>query len=231
METPAPVSRNRPVTTVIVANRRPHTNVGEQQHIVEKFHQYYLEQRNAGRTDYKQIFREFRKDLDIEGIWFNPYPNMLEGYYRKWEAELPMTLRKITFKKRKLPVKGVDDKPTVLKEIAYHQLEDGAKNLQSMLVDDATKLIEESNEEFEAIDANGGMWRRDDWEKIRLQKKKVALSIASEVLKGAHRHELIKIKKNAEGRETASFMMDLVRRSTAGEVSDEEMGILQTAIS
>lgn len=232
METPAVASRSHSETAIIVPNRKPNTNIGDVPKIVEEFRQFYLQQRNAGRYDYKGIFREFRKDKEInQNIWFNPYPNMLDILYRRWEGELPMTMRKITVKKKTVAKKGVDDTATVLKEIAYHTLEDGAKNLQSLLIDDASKLIQESNVEFQAIDDNGGMWRKDDYERIRLAKKKVALSIASDVLKGAHRFELIKIKKNAEGRETASFMMDLVRRSTAGEIGDEEMAVLENATS
>lgn len=217
--------------TSVIVTKRPNTNVGDEegQKLVERFRLYYLEERKAGRADQMQIFRDFRKTLEFEGIWFNPYRNMLLSYYKRWEQSLPFNIKKVPVRQK--DTRRMPEKTQLLKEIAYHDLESGAKNLSQLLIEDAEKLIEQSHEEYAGIDQEGGVWSKTEWAKIQLARKKLALGIASEVMKGAQKHELIGIKKNKEGRENVGFLMDLIHRSAAGEITDSEMQVLEGAIA
>lgn len=224
---PSTISDDKQPQRIVIINRKGHTNIAGNEHIVEELRKFYLDERKAGRGDQWQIFRDFRKSKEFEGIWFNPYRNVVEGFFRRWEQSLPFHVKKIVRNKdtQKMPEKRV-----LMKEVAYHELESSSKNLQQILVDDALDLIDESKKDYEAIDANGGIWGRTDYEKIRLAKKKLALAISEKVLAGAHKYQLIALKKNSEKRATAGFLMDLVRRSAAGDISEQEMEVLENSV-
>lgn len=207
--------------------KRGLTPVTGMEDIVEEFHKYYMENRHAGRTDLMQIFREFRTDLKLNRkIWFNPQGILIKGWMNKWENSLPIHARKVQIKIRDVKKNQSDEKDT-LKKIEYHELEDGAKNLQSLLLEDASQLMEESNEAFEV---GNGYWKKEDWEKIRIKKKALALGIAKEILSGVQKHQVIQIKKNKEGRETVNFMMDIMKQASAGELTEQELALLDSSI-
>lgn len=209
--------------------RKGHTNVTGKDEIVEGLRVYYLEQRKAGRTDVMQIFREYRKDLELAGKeWFNPYPNVIKNWFKKWEMSLPFTARKVAVVSNK---ETRNKKETALAErkIEYEELESGAKTLQALLIEDANKTLEESNTPYEMFGDDGFM-DKEAHEKLRIKKKEFALGVAKEILGGVHKHQLVAIKKNKEGRETAGFLMDLMRQAASGELSDASVQLLDDAI-
>ncbi len=209
---------------------RAYTPITGMEHLVAELKDYYLKERKVGRTDQNQIFRDFREMCKAErNIWFNPAQAQLTNWKKKWEKSLPIHVRKIVLKQKDV-IENMKDEKLHIKEIAYHDLEDGAKNLQQMLIEDAENLLAESREEYQGIDENGGMLGKEAYEKLRLKRKEIALSISKEVLSGVHKHELIKIKKNKEGRETAGFHLDLVKSATSGELSDVDLELLEQGV-
>jgi len=218
-----PKSKGVPVSFV---KRGFTTNEGLEE-IIEGFRLFYMEERKAGRTDLMQIFREYRKNTQMyKKIWFNPYPNQVKGWIKNWEQSLPVHIRKVAIKGRDTVKKNQVN----VKAIEYADLEDGSKNLQSLLIDDAEQLMKESNTDYELIDVAGGYWSKEEYEKTRIKKKALALSIAKEVLSGVHKHQTIQIKRNKEGRETAGFLMDLMKQATSGELSEKDLELLDNSV-
>lgn len=206
-----------------------YTNITGMEDTLEEFRQYYLGERQIGREDSALIFREFRKQKEIEGIHFNPYPNYLKQLYKRFDKELPPYLQK--YQSAKDVAKNNRENRVALGQIQYEELENRSKSLHSLLLDEAEELINESKLSFEDyLEAHPDeMWSAKDLKKHQMEQKKLALGVAERVSAVVQKNSVIKLKKNKEGRETAGFLMDLMKKATTGELTEEEMQLLENS--
>jgi hypothetical protein len=67
-------------------------------------------------------------------------------------------------------------------------------------------------------------------DEILIKRRHYVLNVFNFVMRAVNQKEALLIKKQQEKRETASFLMDLIRKSTAGRVTPEEMTLLKSSI-
>lgn len=64
-----------------------------------------------------------------------------------------------------------------------------------------------------------------------VKRKSYALNVFAHVTKHVQGKEAIKIKKHAEGRETAGFLMNLLNAAKAGQLNEQDMTIMESSIT
>jgi hypothetical protein len=89
-------------------------------------------------------------------------------------------------------------------------LEGAAETLAGRLLNDASEMLEDDREAEEFYTPEELMKRRS-----------YALNVMTHVSKMVQGKQMVAIKSNAEKRETANFMMDLMKRATAGKLDAE----------
>ena len=98
----------------------------------------------------------------------------------------------------------------------YQQLEDGVQSLGGELLNDAFQMLEDDRE-------NSEVYEPDEL----LHRKKHVLAVFANVTKMVHGKENLALKAAGEARETANFLMDLMKEASAGSMTLEEIGVLK----
>lgn len=96
------------------------------------------------------------------------------------------------------------------------ELEEGAATLGEMLLVDAAHTLKDTQEREEVFE-----------DEVVVKRKMYALNVFNFVMKASHKRAEVDIKRHAEGRETAGFMLDLIARATAGNITEAELSLLK----
>ena len=67
-------------------------------------------------------------------------------------------------------------------------------------------------------------------EEILVKRRSYILNVFNYVTKAVHGKEALKLKSNADKRETFGFLTALINRSTAGKITPDEMQLLKQSI-
>jgi len=97
-----------------------------------------------------------------------------------------------------------------------NQLEQGAKTLAGELMNDAMNILKNDQVKEELYD-----------DEIIVKRRHYVLNVFNFVMRAVHTKQALAIKSQTEHRETTGFLMDIVRRSTAGKITPEEMVLLK----
>lgn len=102
----------------------------------------------------------------------------------------------------------------------HESLESGAQHLGGMLINDALSMLEKDQQ------VGDELYEPDEL----IKRRGYALNVFSYVMKASHSKQALKIKQNAETRETASFMMDIMKMATAGKLEGDQLSLLVDSI-
>jgi len=98
-------------------------------------------------------------------------------------------------------------------------LEAGAKTLGGELLNDALSILKRDQKEEELYE-----------DEVIVKRRNYVLNVYNYITRSAHSKETLRLKSNAEKRETMGFLMDLMSRATAGKMTDENMALLKQSV-
>jgi len=198
--------------------------VGEVRHHLTAFKDlYYLRKlANLGVTT-KAVLVEFNASITPEK--FNPYPAQVKLGITKWERDI---LEQLNFKKAEMVKRG--DVMQVIKTrasdtaLAYdvpedQALEAGVRTLAGELLNDGFKMLRDD----QALDE---VYTNDEL----IKRRNYVLNVLGHTTRMVQGKAALMLKASQEKRETASFLMDLMREAAAGKLSPDKLGILKTTM-
>lgn len=196
--------------------------VGECLPMLAGFKDLYYQKKLADlKVSTKEVVLAFNETIKPER--FHPYPTQLRNWVRKWDKDI---LEQLNYKKAELVKKG--DVMQVIKTRAQDQslaygvpedesLEAGVRTLAGELLNDGLQMLRDDQELAEIYDNDELIKRRT-----------YVLNVLGHVTKTVHGKANIMLKASQEKRETASFLMDLMREAASGKLSKEKLDILKT---
>lgn len=184
---------------------------------------YYLRKVANLQTTTKAIIMEFNKTIAPDRL--HPYPNTLKQWTHKWDKNI---LEQLNFKKAELVVK--QEVHQVIKTrasdtaIAYNVPEDGAleegvRTLAGELLNDGMQMLRDDQEMEEIFDTDELIKRRN-----------YVLNVLNHTTRMVQGKAALMLKASQEKRETAGFLMDLMREAAAGKFSKDKLDILKSAV-
>lgn len=202
------------------ADEYGYMRIAELRDYIPKFKEFYYEKKlespKRSAIDILNAFNEI-----IKPARFYPYTTQYRLWRKKWDIEIQGKLMGVELAMTVPEVKVVKtrDDQNVMIVPGDSELEQGAKTLGGELMNDAMTMLkgDQQNEEF-----------YDD--EVLIKRRNYVLNVFNFVMRAVNQKEALAIKRQAEKRETASFLMDLVRRSTAGKITQEELDLMKNSI-
>lgn len=188
--------------------------------IIPSFKDFYYQKKLAEpELSAMVIIREFQEK--IAPVRFFPYPVQFRRWRAKWDRDIASQLgfRDETLEARKEfahQIKLRDERGSQLVP-QDGDLEQGAQTLAGILLNDAQEQLI-ADREMEEIYSSDELIKR----------KNYALNVFTHITKAIQGNKVIAIKNNAEKRETAGFLMNILQRATAGKMSEEDLELLKS---
>lgn len=146
---------------------------------------------------------------------FFPHATMFARWRKRWDAEQSGLVKNAETRIRERETRAVVPVSEGVVP-AMEQLEEGMMTLGAELANDAMQTLRDTQEREELFD-----------DEVVVKRKQYALNVFSYVTKAAHSRAALDIKRHAESRETAGFMLDILKRATAGKLSAEDLATLR----
>lgn len=193
--------------------------VGEIRDLIPQFKAFYYAERRRepGRSAIK-IINDFNARIAPET--FHPWEKQYRLWRKKWDAEL---LAAQGFEEEQRAVQTViktHDEQGIAVVPDERTLEAGAHTLAGELLNDALGILKRDQDAEEAYE-----------DEIIVKRRNYVLNVFNYVMRAAHGKEALNLKSAAEKRQAAGFMIDLINRATAGNMTDEEMAMLRGSIA
>ena len=147
---------------------------------------------------------------------FFPQTGMYQRWRKKWDAEhsgLVHTAEERLALREETRLLDPNANPTM------SQLEDKMHTLGAELANDAMQTLRETQDREEYFD-----------DEVVVKRKAYVLNVFAYITKAAHSKTALDIKRQGEARETAGFMLDILRRANAGKLSDDELDLLRGSV-
>lgn len=197
--------------------------ISELRDMLPRFKEFYYQKReelpNIQAVKVILLFNEL-----IAPDRFFPYPNQYRQWRKKWDLDIARKTMgaelALEVPEKKTIVKTQDEQNNLLVP-TENELEAGAKTLGGELMNDAMNMLRQDQ-------ASGDDMYDDE---ILIKRRHYVLNVFNFVMRAVNAKEALIIKKQQEKRETASFLMDLIRRSTAGRVTPDEMNLLKSSLT
>lgn len=199
-----------------------YTRVAEMRDLLPEFKELYYERRKENPNySAMKLIAEFN-DL-IHPKRFYPYKNQYRVWRRRWDADILAMLRgaKLATDSEVNKLIQTRDADGVILPPSDELLEMGSRTMAGELMNDAMGMLH--------YDQNLGEDFFED--EILVKRRKYVLDVFKHVSDSVTKKEAIKLKKAQGQRETASFMMDLLRQSTAGKITPEQMDTLKSVVA
>lgn len=193
--------------------------VGEIRELIPQFKVfYYAEKQKDPQRSAIKIINDFNKQ--IEPLTFFPWEKQYRLWRKKWDAEL---LAEQGYKQQQREVRQIiklRDEQNAVVVPDESVLEIGAHTLAGELLNDAMSILKRDQENEDSYD-----------EEILVKRRNYILNVFNYVTRAVHGKEALKLKSNADKRETFGFLTALINRSTAGKITDDEMALLKQSIA
>ncbi len=195
--------------------------IGDLKEFIPRFKDYYYDKKqenpNASVIGIITSFNEM-----IAPDKFYPYPTQYRIWRKKWDREILEKAMGAVLAVESPVSKAIKtrDEQNNLMIPTDEDMEDGAKTLGAELVNDAMMMLKKDQ-------AMGEDMFTDE---MLVKRRRYVLTVYNHVISAANRKEALKIKKQQEKRETAGFLMDLIRSSTAGHMSQDDIDILKGSV-
>lgn len=192
--------------------------VGEIRDLIPQFKAfYYAERRKDLSKSAVKVINEFNRQ--IAPLTFFPWEKQYKLWRKKWDTEL---LAEQGYKQQQREIRQIiklKDEQNVAIVPDEYALEVGARTLAGELLNDAMGILKQDQDSEDAYE-----------DEIIIKRRNYILNVFNYVTRAVHGKEALKLKSNAEKRETAGFLIALLNRSTAGKITDEEMEMLKQSI-
>ncbi|HEY4496699.1 MAG TPA: hypothetical protein VI432_00940 [Candidatus Paceibacterota bacterium] len=190
--------------------------IGELKELIPQFKAfYYAERRKDQERSAIKIINDFNRQ--IAPLTFFPWEKQYRLWRKKWDAEL---ITAQNYKQEQRQLIKMQDEQSALIVPDEQTLEMGTKTLAGELLNDAMNILKGDQENGDIFD-----------EEILIKRRSYILNVFNYVTKAVHGKEALKLKSNADKRETFGFLAALINRSTAGKITDDEMALLKQSIS
>ncbi len=196
--------------------------VGECRHLLPAFKDLYYERKIADKTTTtKVIVNEFNKQIAPEIL--TPYPTQMASWTKKWNRHI---LEQLGMKEAALVKKGEVHQLIKVRAqeraLAYGipedtALEEGVRTLAGELINDAAQMLRDDQDDGEQYDTDELIKRRN-----------YVVNVLGHTTRMVQGKAALLLKANQEKRETAGFLMDLMRQAASGKLTKEEMSELRT---
>lgn len=192
--------------------------VGELHNFISKYKDfYYTEKIKDNKTGIIKIVHDFNDMISPDQ--FFPHTKQLRNWAHKWDRDIlekkGMKLETaITEKHIPQVIKTRGETGLVVPE--GDELEAGTKTLAGELINDAFTMLKE-DQNLEEVYSSDELIKRRSY----------ILNVMSHVTNLVFKKQELMLKANAEKRETANFLINIVREATAGKVSSEDISLLK----
>lgn len=199
--------------------------IEEYRDLIPAFKDLYYSERMKDRTvKVTHLLKQFNKDLEESGRKFHPYTNVITGWRKKWEKDIlekEGQMMEITPKKKMQQVlktrAGGENGIVEYVAPAYESLEQGLQTFGGELMNDAMGMLKDDQE------------LEDIYESDELIKRKMyVVNVFGHITKMVHGKASLLLKASQEKRENASFLMDIMKKATAGKMGVEEINALRS---
>lgn len=199
--------------------------IDEYRHLIPAFKEHYYKCRIENpKCTLSSITLSFLAAIEHEETGFYPYPNAVRNWRKKWDKDIlekkGMQLEVITSKRKiqqVLKTRNAEEGGVVeYGTPSYESLEETLQTFGGELLNDAMHQLRNDQE-------NEEMFESDEL----MRRKNYGLQVFSHVTKMVHGKAAILLKASQEKRENANFIMDLMKKSTSGEMSVEDIQALK----
>lgn len=197
-----------------------HQRLADIRDMIPRFKEFYYKRREESHNDSaRTIINDFNKT--IEPDTFFPYTDQYFRWRKKWDADILSKIEGAELALDAPEVKAVKMKDTEGNLITPPEsaLDEGAKTLGGELMNDAMTMLKSDQRNEDLFE-----------DEVLIKRRTYVLNVFNYVMRAVNQKESLAIKRNTEKRETAGFLMDLVRRSTAGKISDDDMTLLKGSL-
>ncbi len=200
--------------------------VGEIKDLLPAFKEYYYARK---KEDVNTTLTSIIKGFNVE-IWetvqrrFHPYPTQLRLWKRKWDLDIMGQMADKEFtdleprKVRQVIKTRSEDRVVILGAPGDSELEAGVRTLGGELLNDSLQMLKDDQDLEEIYDDETLMRRRN-----------YIVNVFAHTTRMVQGKAALMLKASEEKRNSASFLMTLLAKATAGKMTDEELGLLKTA--
>ena len=193
--------------------------VGELEKRLSAYKDFYFERKiEKPKTGVIEIVKSFNEMIAPD--MFHPYPTQLRHWHTKWNRSILEQqhdgVDEIAPKNVPQVVQTRDDNGKLAIVPREAALEAGAKTLGGELLNDAFTMLKEDQDLEELYSSNELMRRRN-----------YILNVMSHITSLVHKKQELMLKANAEKRETANFLINILRQATAGQVKPDDVELLK----
>jgi len=198
--------------------------VGEIRDLIPRFKDYYYKVKLENEAKYSamKIIVEFQEI--VKPLIFCPYPNQFMSWRKKWDKDIMGQLGYIIEEKKKsnkikTAIKMNNDIGISIIP-SDDDLEGGVKTLAGSLINDASTMLEED------ID-NSDLMTSDEL----IKRRSYIVNVMAHVTKLVHGKEALKLKSNANQRENAGFLINLLNQASSGKITPKTIEALKSSIT
>lgn len=197
--------------------------IGELRDMIPQFKEYYYAKKLENKGDYSamKIVLEFQQV--VAPMIFCPYPNQFRAWRKKWDMDILEKLgyeEQIAAENKKIKVAiQLRNEEGVIQVPDEASLEGGMKTLAGALINDAAKMLADDQQMPEIFTPDELIKRRN-----------YSLNVMAHVTRLVHGKEALRIKSNANQRENAGFLMNILNQATSGKLSPETLTLLKGSI-
>lgn len=193
--------------------------IGELKELIPQFKVfYYTERRKDPQRSAIKIINDFNRQ--IIPLTFFPWEKQYRLWRKKWDAEL---IAEKSYNEQQREIRQIiklrDEQNEVIVPDEY-ALEVGTQTLAGELLNDAMGILKRDQENEDSYD-----------EEILVKRRSYILNVFNYITRAVQGKEALKLKSNADKRETLGFLTTLINRSTAGKITDEEMTLLKRSVN
>lgn len=180
-------------------------------HLIPQFKRFYFVQKRRDiNKNTHEIIDEFNSGLEA-GQVFNPNPSQYAKWRMKWDEQI---VSELTAEGHVVVMPKIMSRQLVTVDPEGNNLIPRAEDLMGGTQTLAGKLLNDANAMLEADQEVDEFYTADEL----IKRRGYVLNVFNHVSKILQGDKMIAIKANAEKRETANFMMDLMKRATAGKL-------------
>lgn len=193
--------------------------------LIATFKDWYYQQKikNPNET-LTNIVRGFNKEVcEPLNRTFFPSISQMRTWRAKWDLDLMNQMNEkglaITEKRNiHQVIKTRDEERNMVLGVDDNQLEAGVRTLGGELLNDAMQMLRD-DQDLEEIYSDETLIKRRNY----------IVGVLAHTTRLVHGKAALMLKASEEKRNTAGFLMTLLAKASAGQMSEEEMNLLKTA--
>lgn len=190
--------------------------------ILPQFREFYIEKKLENlKCSNIELINEFNRK--IAPVKFHPYLDQYRRFRKNWDVavnskilEGKANLKSVIEMDSAIQMRNSDG---VKRRPAYDEIEEGSRTLAGELINDGLNVLKDTqlNEEEMGV-------------KEKSEARKYVLGVFQHITRMSQGKEALELKKNAEKREQATFLMDLLKQGQSGKVDKDDLKLLKDSL-